>query len=244
MRRAHFPLFCIIVCAACASAPPAATATPAPTAEIPTAVRWARTAAEHRAIFLQTYRAAGDQLRELVRGRAPGAWGVIIDADETVLDNSAYQLRIAQRGERFDIDTWNAWVRERAADSLPGAAGFIRLANQLGGRVVMVTNREEVVCDATRANLRRLTIDVAAVLCQQPGERGKGARFAAVMQGAPRSTLPPLDVVMFVGDNVQDFPDMTQELRTAPDSAFARFGSVWFLLPNAMYGSFERNEIR
>jgi 5'-nucleotidase (lipoprotein e(P4) family) len=232
----------LVLVAACASAPPAAPApqapaeAPAPTATdaIPRDVHWVRSAAEHRALFLQTYRAATDRVRVLAAGRAGGSWAVIMDADETVLDNSEYQRRIARRGELFDPATWNDWVREQVADSLPGAGAFIRAVRELGGRVAIVTNRDEVVCDETRANLDGLAIRVDVVLCQAPGESGKSARFEAVQRGTTPAGLPPLDVVMFVGDNIHDFPG----------ADLARFGDTWFVLPNPMYGSWERNPPR
>jgi 5'-nucleotidase (lipoprotein e(P4) family) len=207
-------------------------------------VHWARTAAEHRGIFLQTYRLATDRVRELAAGRERGSWAVILDADETVLDNSEYQRRLMQAGARFHVSTWNDWVREAAADSLPGAAGFIRTVRELGGRVAIVTNRDEDVCEPTRRNLASLAILVDVVLCQSPGEQGKVGRFDAVRNGTSPAGLPPLDVLVFIGDNIQDFPGQTQQLRTAPVAAFDNFGRTWFLLPNPMYGSWERNPPR
>jgi 5'-nucleotidase (lipoprotein e(P4) family) len=179
-------------------------------------------------------------VRELAADRPRGSWAVILDADETVLDNSEYQRRIALRGERFDVNTWNDWVREEAADSLPGAAGFIRTVREVGGRVAIVTNRDDVVCDPTRRNLEALGITVDVVLCQAPDASAKSGRFQAVRDGTTGTTLPPLDVLMYVGDNIQDFPDRTQQIRTDL-GAYAEFGRSWFLLPNPMYGSWERN---
>jgi predicted secreted acid phosphatase len=46
---------------------------------------------------------------------------------------------------------------------------------------------------------------------------------------------------MFVGDNIMDFPALTQDLRKQPANAFARFGEDFILLPNSMYGSWEKN---
>jgi acid phosphatase len=207
-------------------------------------VHWARTAAEHRGIFLQTYRAAADRVRELGVERPRWSWAVILDADETVLDNSEYQRRLAERRARFDVNTWNDWVREAAADSLPGAAGFIRTVRELGGRVAIVTNRDEEVCDETRSNLQRLAIAVDVVLCQAPGESGKNGRFRSVREGTTGTALPPLDVIVYVGDNIQDFPEQTQQLRNALPAAYDNFGRTWFLLPNPMYGSWERNPPR
>jgi acid phosphatase len=166
---------------------------------------------------------------------------VILDADETVLDNSPYQVRITQRGERFNTETYNVWVREARAATLPGSAEFIQLARQLGGRVVIVTNRDEIVCPATRQNFSALGIVVDVVLCKPDGPSDKNPRFQAVARGTAAPGLPPLRVLMYVGDNIQDFPTMTQELRNAPAAALEPFGRTYFVLPNPMYGSWERN---
>lgn len=225
--------------AACATAPAADTASPVASAQ-PPAIHWVRSSAEHRAVFLQVYRSASERVRELAFQRQAGTWAVILDADETVLDNSTYQRRLAERGASFSNDTWNAWVREEAATVKPGAADFIELVRRLGGRVAIVTNRDEEVCDPTRRNLDALGIDVDVVLCQAPGERGKEGRFAAVEEGSTPADLPPLDVVMWVGDNIHDFPGMSQDVRDAPAGAFDAFGRRWFVVPNPMYGSWER----
>ena len=68
-------------------------------------------------------------------------------------------------------------------------------------------------------------------------------RFRAVQAGTAPSPLPPLEVVMWVGDNVGDFPGATQAIRTQPQAAFAEFGRGWFVLPNPMYGSWERTPL-
>jgi 5'-nucleotidase (lipoprotein e(P4) family) len=237
-------LLCLLISTACATAPAGAPAAAAAAAAQPNDVHWVRSAAEYRAVFLQTYSHATARVRELAVGRTAGTWAVILDADETVLDNSEYQRRIHLRGERFHVSTWNAWVREAAADSLPGAAGFIRTVRDLGGRVAIVTNRDDEICEPTRENLRRLGIAVDVVLCQAPGEVGKIGRFDAVAQGTTGAALPPLDVIAWVGDNIHDFPGATQQLRDAAPAAFDAFGRTWFILPNPMYGSWERNPHR
>ena len=241
-RLAVLPV--VLVLAACASSPapaPAPAATAISPAPLPPAIHWVRNSAEHRAVFLQTYRAASERVRELAEGREAGSWAVILDADETVLDNSPYQVRLAERGERFSNETWNAWVREEDAGAQPGAADFIELVRALGGRVAIVTNRDEVVCDPTRRNLAELGIAVDVVLCQAPGERGKEGRFAMVREGRTSADLPPLDVVMWLGDNIHDFPGLDQDVRNGDPAAYRFFGRRYFVLPNPMYGSWERN---
>lgn len=211
---------------------------------IPASVRWYRASAERRASYLQAYRLATSVLERRAAGLANGSWAVILDADETVIDNSPYQQELARLRSTFDAATWNAWVMRGAAAALAGAPEFTRRVHDLGGRVVIVTNREDAQCDATRANLRRVAIVADEVLCKtDPANSFKDARFEAVERGTPPSTLPPLRVVMWVGDNIQDFPRLRQDLRTESDSAFAEFGDRFFVLPNPMYGSWERNAV-
>jgi predicted secreted acid phosphatase len=82
------------------------------------------------------------------------------------------------------------------------------------------------------------------VLCKtDPSNSYKDVRFEAVAAGRAPSPLPPLRVVMWVGDNIQDFPRLRQDIRTASDSAFAEFGDRFIVLPNPMYGSWERNAL-
>jgi 5'-nucleotidase (lipoprotein e(P4) family) len=239
MRR--WTLVMAMAATACATAPAVPATAPQPTASasLPLALHWYRTSAEQRAIFLQTYRMAGDRLRELSRGVA-APWGVIMDADETLLDNSLYQLRQNSQGKGFDPASWEMWARERAATPLPGGVEFTRLVHSLGGRVVVVTNREQPVCDDTRANLAALGVAADAVLCKGPSS-DKNPRFQAVEAGTAVAGLPALRVLMYLGDNIQDFPGQSQQVRGAEAAALDRFGSTFILLPNPLYGSWERN---
>lgn len=216
--------------------------------DLPKEVRWARDAAEHDALFLQVYREAAGQVGRAAVGLTPGSWAVILDADETVLDNSdLYRARaIGGRVQPpYDAEAFRAWAREARAPALPGAAAFIAHVKTLGGRVVVVTNREEAVCDATRENLRRLALAVDAVICKRPTDPDdKTPRYEAVANGTTDAGLPPLGVVAWIGDNIQDFPRLTQDVRTKGEAGLADFGIRFFLLPNPMYGSWETNPPR
>jgi len=230
---------------------PSATVVPSPTPADPGAAAapwprdllWARTSAEHHALFVQSFRAAGERLAELARERRRGTWAVIVDADETLVDNSEYQRRLHLRGASFDSLSWDAWVRERSATALPGAVDYATAVRELGGRVVVVTNREDDVCDPTRSNLQRIGLIVDLVLCRR-GVSDKNPRFESVRAGTAGGGLPPLEVLQWVGDNIQDFPGLAQRAREEGAAAFALFGDRYFILPNPMYGSFERNPPR
>lgn len=231
-----------------APAPASATPSAAPVARaadsIPLALRWFRASAERRAVYLETYRGAAATIARRSAGLAAGSWAVILDADETVLDNSPYEQELAERHAAYDEASWRAWVLRQAAAALPGAAAFTARVHALGGRVVIVTNRNDVYCAPTRANLQEVGITADEVLCRTDPKNGsKDPRFEAVAAGTPPSTLGPLKVLMWVGDNIQDFPTLTQSIRTASDSAFADFGERYIALPNPMYGSWERNPL-
>jgi 5'-nucleotidase (lipoprotein e(P4) family) len=242
MQRLLFALVLVTACAPAVTTAPAPQSPPAAPAQ-PLAVHWFRTAAEQEAIFVQTYRAATARMEALAGGRAAGTWAVILDADETVLDNSTYQKERAEQGLGFTDESWDAWVRRVEATALPGAAAFIARARQLGGRVVLVTNRDEDICDPTRANVVRVGITVDAVLCRVGGVSDKNPRFRAVEEGAVPG-IAPAEVLVWVGDNIQDFPALNQQLRGRGEAAYALFGDRYFILPNPMYGSFEGNPAR
>ena len=204
-------------------------------------VHWVRTSAEYRALALQAYRAAWDAVQEHAAELQAGRWAVIIDADETVLDNSEFERRIAEAGVPFEEPMWDAWVMEEAAGLVPGAGEFIEKVQGLGGRVAIVTNRDERLCPATRRNLAALGVRPAVVLCErETGE--KEPRFRQVQEGTAHDTLPPLEVVAWIGDNIGDFPGLDQAARRGPMAAYRLFGERWFVLPNPMYGSWMSNE--
>jgi 5'-nucleotidase (lipoprotein e(P4) family) len=219
------------------------TRTPLPPGAAVTGIHWWRNSAERTAIFVQTYRWAGERLRELAAREQRGTWAVIMDADETALDNSTYQFRRNSQNEGFSAESWTAWVNEQAAPATPGAVEFTRLVHELGGRVAIVTNRDDPTCPATRDNLRKVNVAADVVLCRVAGQSDKNPRFAAVQSGTGTG-LPALKVLMWVGDNIQDFPGGSQDARNQGAQAFGAFGRNYVLLPNPMYGSWERNPLQ
>jgi len=224
-------------------APPAPAPAVAPASgRVPESVRWSSDSAEHRAVFLEVYRAATAHVEREAAGRAPGSWAVILDADETTIDNSAYQIERARAGRPFDAESWRAWCARREAVPLPGAARFLARVRALGGKIAIVTNRTAAECPDTEAVFHTHALAYDVMLCKPEGEPSdKNPRFEAVARGTTLAGLPPLDVVAVVGDNIQDFPGQSQAIRKEGDEAFAPFGARFFVLPNPMYGSWERN---
>lgn len=231
-------LFAAVALTGCATA-----AAPAakPTRILPNHVHWVRNAVEYQAQSLQTFRAATRRVEELTQGRAPGTWAVSVDGDETIIDNSTYMKELALRGLEHSPERWAKWVRRVEAPPLPGAAEFLTRVRQLGGRIAVVTNRSQALCSETEADFRKYEIPYDFMLCLKEGESSqKEPRYEAVQKGSASLGVPPLEIVVWVGDNIGDFPDLAQDARFKPEQ-LRLFGDRYFMIANPMYGSWEEN---
>jgi 5'-nucleotidase (lipoprotein e(P4) family) len=226
----------------CASAPPAAPTESVPAvtapATLPDSIHWSRNSAEHHAAAIQAYRLAGGQVEKAAAGLESGKWAVILDADETVLDNSQYQKELAGLNPSFTPDSWDEWVKRVAAPPIPGAVAFLTRVHDLGGKIAIVTNRGEPVCGETQQDFVRYQIPFDVILC---GSGDKNARWSKVADGTASPQLPPLKILMWVGDNILDFPGLDQNLRSKPEDDFKDFGIRFVVIPNPMYGSWVGN---
>jgi len=239
MRRAPYVLLLLAMTAGCASVParPPAAAAPAVT----NGTTWVDRSAEYVALTLQIYRQADAHVERAARGHRAGSWAVVLDADETVLNNVVYQIERESLGLAYDPPSWNAWVRRRAATPVPGSAAFLARVKALGGVVAIVTNRLESECEDTRAVFRTHQLPFDVMLCRPDGQPSdKNPRFAAVAEGRFPGAPGPLDVIAVLGDNIQDFPALSQAIRGTGADAFVEFGVRYFVLPNPMYGSWQR----
>jgi 5'-nucleotidase (lipoprotein e(P4) family) len=94
------------------------------------AILWTQSSAEYRAIAYQTFALAWWRLDESLRShnerrggkthRSPQRATVIVDADETVLDNSRFQAELVLRGLPYEPQAWRAWCERAEAGAVPG----------------------------------------------------------------------------------------------------------------------------
>ena len=231
---------------ACVSIRTETTSTQAPpepeptTSELPKEIRWVRGSAEYVAVLEQTYRLAAQVLERHVGGREAGSWAVAIDADETLISNSEQSKEAALGAAGSFEEQWDGWVERREAPALPGARGFLERVHELGGKVAVVTNRRQRHCPQTADNLRAQELPFDVLLCRGE-DRDKRPRWRSVEDGTASPELGPLEIVMWLGDNIHDFPGLDQELRFAGPEARNEFGDRFFVLPNPLYGSWEHN---
>jgi len=117
-------------------------------------IKYMRDSEEYATLTRQIYRLAGEAVSRAVNSAGARRWAVVLDIDETTLDNSTYQLERAAYGLPFDDKSWDAWVERREASPVPGVADFIAQVRRAGGHVGWISNRRASVADATRANLK------------------------------------------------------------------------------------------
>ena len=185
-----------------------------------------------------------------------------MDVDETILDNSPYQVSLDKTGASYIPETWENWVKQASAGLVPGTAAFIQTVLDKGGKLALITNREKEVESYTWQNLRALGLPLTpsntCLLGRAEADKraidGKAMindkdlrRQQVEMGNAPcyRPQTPSTStqewsqsqqILMHVGDNIKDFPSMTQEDADIADVLLQQ-PRTFILLPNPMYGS-------
>jgi acid phosphatase len=211
-------------------------------------VKWVRDSEEYATLVRMVYRSASRAVESLARQVPRGrAWAVVLDVDETALDNTVYEMDRRTYNQPHTEPAFAAYIARRQAAAVPGVQDFIAAVRRLGGRVVYNTNRLEPTREGTRANLAAhgLWTDQDRLCLMVPGDTAytKAARRAEVASGTGRCGFgEPAQILVFVGDAMGDFPGTGE---ADPDSGNdAAFGSRYFVLPNPMYGSWERTVTR
>lgn len=205
-------------------------------------ILWAQSA-EAKALYLQAFSLAEERLEAALKqrskksGKAPA---VIMDIDETVLDNSPFNAAAHLASETSISALWRAWEEKGTAKALPGAVEFLRFADKRGVKIFYISNRSEAAKAATMRNLKDVgfpQIESANILLRDTVSKGeKESRRAAV--------AAKHDVVLLVGDNLGDFSSAMEyksleERMNAMLKERSAWGKRFIILPNAMYGQWE-----
>ena len=251
--RAYRSLIIAAALAALAVAPGLA-AEATPPSDLLNAELWMQSAVEYRANCLTVYALARTRLDEALADKSWTAVdqtgnyqdlppAVILDLDETAIDNSAYEAGLAVSGGDFDPKSWDVWTKAEQAKAIPGAVEFTTYADGKGVKVFYVTNRNADQKEATKRNLQALgfpmggNVDTFLMQRDRPewASSAKGARIAHVAKD--------YRVLLLFGDNIGDFSDKYNGSIAERDQAFAalkaHFGHDWMMLANPSYGSWE-----
>jgi 5'-nucleotidase (lipoprotein e(P4) family) len=200
---------------------------------------WFQSSGEARALQYQAYLLARLMLdRDLKSRHRDQRRAVVVDVDETILDNSRHQAPLIVDNKPFESAGWIAWCNRAEATAIPGALEFLRYAASRGVRVFYVTNRGLAEKEGTARNLKRLGFPGVSdeTLLVRTDTSSKEPRRQSISKR--------YRIVLLAGDNLNDFAALFEgksvaERQAAVDAWRQKFGTQFIVLPNPMYGDWE-----
>jgi 5'-nucleotidase (lipoprotein e(P4) family) len=208
-------------------------------------VLWFQKSGEMQALYYQGYNIAKSSLEEKIKkSENKRHKAVIMDIDETVLDNSPVEAYQAINNVPFSDTVWNRWVNLGSAEPLPGAVDFTKFAESKGVEIFYITNR--AFPGSYKPTIENL--------------RNKGFPFADTIhlvlkkEGSSKKTRRDIlsekyDILLLIGDNLADFDDVFDNRGVdlsfgAVKNKMNEFGSKFIILPNPMYGPWINSAIK
>ena len=217
-------------------------------------VLYAQSSAEYEASNIQTYVNAKSALDKALNDvtwtaaieqkdnfeNKPPA--IILDIDETVLNNVPFQARSIIDGQSYPTG-WLDWMLEESSDAVAGVSDFLEYSQSKGVKIFYVTNRIAVAEDATRNNLKKLglPLDTDRDVLLMKNENG----WTSDKVSRRKLVAKDYRILLLIGDQLGDFlplDETTLELdarKELADTYKHMWGSKWFMITNPMYGRWE-----
>jgi len=192
--------------------------------------------AEAKAMYYQTFNLARWRLEQTLRTyKSNKLPAIVLDIDETVLDNSPYAAANIIHKQHFP-QGWSGWVKAAKAKPLPGALDFLNYANSQNVTIFYVTNRTLDQKDDTIKNLKALGFpqlkDSHLMFKHKEGSK----------EDRRQTISATYEIIMLIGDQLTDLSSVfdnaplakrNNEVNKLRDS----FGDKYILLPNPTYGA-------
>ena len=209
--------------------------------ELMMAVGWMQNSAEYRELCYQAYNVALFQVQQAVAQHKQGAkpLAIVLDADETVLDNSAFEAGLIDTDSAYSTKSWNEWCAAGEALAMPGATDFLQAVDKLGVQIFYVTNRSmDTQYEGSARNMKELgfpQVDKEHMVFKTTTSN-KQPRYDAIEA--------KYNVVVYLGDNAGDLPLGTYHKKQTQRNAIVdahkdKFGFKYIALPNPSYGDWE-----
>lgn len=202
------------------------------------ATLWYQSSPEMKALYIQGFNMAKSNLSNFVKDRKEKPQAVIVDIDETMLDNSPFEGKLIHTGKSFRPEMWKEWTDLAKAKALPGAVEFTKYAKSQGVSIIYISNRDTTEIGKTLQNLNNEGFEFAQKenLYFKTKESSKDARRKLVAE--------KYDIVMLIGDNLSDFNTLFDKRDGSEfdlvDKLKSQFGYRYIILPNPTYGDWEK----
>lgn len=207
------------------------------------ATLWVQSSSEFRALSYQAFNLAEMMIeKDLADDTVTMPRAIVVDLDETILDNSPYEAWLIGKDFGYSSSTWNPWIQAGIAPAMPGAVEFLKYCAEKNIEVFYVSNRKVLDdnsgYEGTVKNLKALglpNVDETHVLLRT-GSSNKDERRAMAEDGR--------HVILYMGDNLNDFlhdfAGLTVDERFAMTDKYKdEFGKKFIVMPNPMYGEWE-----
>ncbi len=202
-------------------------------------VLWYQKSAEMKAIYYQSFNWAKLRVDMALEEKGSQKLAVVVDIDETMLDNSPSEVRSINTGKGFSKETWSDWTSQIKAKALPGAVDFSKYAESKGVDVFYISNRSVDDFAVTLQNLQNENFAFAdsSHLLLKSITSSKEPRRNIVKEN--------YEIILLMGDNLLDFSEIFEDrsdnygFNTVEENK-EKFGDIFIVLPNPMYGNWER----
>jgi 5'-nucleotidase (lipoprotein e(P4) family) len=208
-------------------------------------VSWYQNSGEMMALYYQGFNIAKQRLNQAVEVNPTGRLlAVVVDIDETMLDNSPYESYLIKHGD--DRTGWTNWTEKSTAKALPGALEFARYADSLKVEVFYITNRDN---DERKSTLMNLSSEGFPFANEEHlltrGDTAYAMGNTSSKVGRRTKVSATHDIVLLIGDNLNDFSGVFEDRSTnngkeAVVNNRDQFGKKFIILPNPMYGAWEK----
>jgi 5'-nucleotidase (lipoprotein e(P4) family) len=235
--------FLVMICSSCSqqSVQPVGEANPQTPYLV--ATKYFQNSAENAGLYHQAYNMAYAYVAKVMKNYKNRKKAcVVLDIDETVLDNSFYQGSLYHSGKNYTPESWSEWVQLAQAPALPGSVEYIRKVRELGVEILLITNRSSELVEATIKNLEQVGVEIDPKYIV-----GKDKTHSKELR---RSRFKnECQTIQLIGDNLSDFSDdfnsedMEKRKKQVLDQA-SLFGTRYILLPNPMYGDWRKTILK
>ncbi len=210
------------------------------------AVLWQQKSGEYRALCFQAYSLAKIRLdayfTKMKRATKPPC--IIVDIDETVLDNSPQSGYQVANCKPYSSADWEQWSKLSQADTVPGSCSFLKYAAMRKVVVYYITNRKDNELENTIKNLQKYGFPYADADHVIPARKKADGKYDNNKEVRRNEVREKYDIVLLCGDNLGDFSDVfydktEAERYKAVEDNSQNFGDKFIVLPNPMYGDWE-----